>query len=103
MKFSQSIAAANNGDPVGFIRHARYDFTLFTDGNDVAELNGIWSTPGVLIVDTDRVIRFDLYAVPKPELSASGEGLGQRSKARYRAPYWAAEIRKSLDTVLDER
>jgi len=93
----------DKGDPVGFIKDAGYDFTLLTDGNEVAELNGIWSTPGVLIVDTDRVIRFDLYAVPKPELPESGEGLSHRSKAGYRAPYWAAEIRKSLDTVLDER
>lgn len=49
------------------------------------------------------VIRFDLYAVPKPEFPAGGEGLSHRSKAGHRAPYWAAEIRKSLDTVLDER
>jgi thiol-disulfide isomerase/thioredoxin len=93
----------DKGDPVGFVRDAGYDFTLLTDGNDVAELNGVWGTPGVLIVDTDRVIRFDLYAVPKPEFPAGGEGLSHSSKAGYRAPFWAAEIRKSLDTVLNGR
>jgi len=91
----------DEGDPVGFVRDAGYDFTLLTDGNDVAELNGIRSTPGVLIVDTDRRIRFDLYAVPKPAFPESDEALSHRSKAGYRAPYWAAEIRKSLDTILD--
>jgi thiol-disulfide isomerase/thioredoxin len=93
----------DKGDPVGFVRDAGYNFTLLTNGNDVAELNGIWGTPGVLIVDTDRVIHFDLYAVPKPEFPESDETLSHREKAGYRAPFWAAEIRKSLDTVLGER
>jgi thiol-disulfide isomerase/thioredoxin len=93
----------DKGDPVGFVRDAGYDFTLLTDGNDVAELNGIWGTPGVLIVDTDRVVRFDLYTVPKPAFPGSDEAMSHRKKAGYRAPYWAAEIRKSLDTVLNGR
>lgn len=91
----------DKGDPVGFVRDAGYDFTLLTDGNDVAELNGIWSTPGVLIVDTNRVIRFDLYTVPRREFPESDEAVSHRKKAGYRAPYWAAEIRKSLDIVLN--
>jgi thiol-disulfide isomerase/thioredoxin len=90
----------DKGDPAGFVRDAGYDFTLLTDGNDVAELNGIWSTPGVLIVDTGRSIRFDLYAVPKPEFPGNEAELSHDRKAGYRAPYWAAEIRKSLDNVL---
>jgi cytochrome c biogenesis protein CcmG/thiol:disulfide interchange protein DsbE len=61
----------DKGDPAGFIRDAGYDFTVLTNGTDVAELNGIWSTPGVFIVDTDRVIRFDLYNLPKPEIEPS--------------------------------
>lgn len=92
----------DKGDPVGFVRDAGYDFTLLTDGNHVAKLNGIWSTPGVLVVDRYRNIRFDLYAVPRRELPNSNEEPDHRSKAAYRAPYWAAEIRKSLDAVLGE-
>lgn len=93
----------DKGDPAGFVRDAGYDFTVLTNGTGVAELNGIWSTPGVFIVDTDRVIRFDLYTVPEPEFPESEEALSHRKKAGYRAPYWGAEIRKSLDTVLDGR
>ena len=92
----------DKGDPVGFVREAGYDYTLLTDGNDVAKLNGIWGTPGVLIVDRHQNIRFDLYTAAQPELPASDEDMGHRKKAAYRAPYWAAEIRKSLDEVLDE-
>lgn len=91
----------DKGDPAGFVRDAGYDFTVLTNGNDVAELNGIWGTPGVLIVDTDRNVRFDLYALPKPELPERAEASSHRTKAGYRAPHWAAEIRKNLDKVLD--
>ncbi len=90
----------DDGDPVGFVRDAGYDFTLLTDGNEVADLNGIWSTPGVLIVDTDRTVRFDLYALPKPEFPESTESASHARKVALRAPYWAAEIRSSLDAVL---
>lgn len=92
----------DDGDPVGFVRDAGYGFTLLTDGNDVARLNGIWSTPGVLIVDTERNIRFDLYAVPKPSFPDDVASSGHARKAGIRAPYWAAEIRRSLDAVLAE-
>ena len=92
----------DKGDPVGFVRDAGYDFTLLTDGNDVAKLNGIWGTPGVLVIDRDRNIRFDLYAAPRRELPESNEEPGHARKAAYRAPFWAAEIRKSLDATLGE-
>ncbi len=90
------------GDPVAFIRDAGYDFTLLTDGNEVAEQNGIWGTPGVLVVDTDRRVRFDLYALPKREFPGGGAASSHSEKAALRAPYWAAELRKRLDEVLEE-
>jgi thiol-disulfide isomerase/thioredoxin len=90
----------DDGDPVAFIENAGYDFTLLPDGDEVAELNGVWGTPGVLIIDRDRHIRFDLYNLPKPDLSAVGKSPAHSMKAAYLAPYWAAELRKSLDIVL---
>ena len=92
----------DKGDPVGFVREAGYDFTVLTDGNEVAEANGIWSTPGLLIIDADLNIRFDIYTVPRPEMPQSDEEPGHRRKAAFRAPYWAAAIRESLDAVLGE-
>jgi cytochrome c biogenesis protein CcmG/thiol:disulfide interchange protein DsbE len=92
----------DKGDPVGFVREAGYGFTLVEDGDDVAKANGVWSTPGLLIVDRDRNVRFDIYTVPRPDMPQSEEESGHRRKAAYRAPYWAAAIRESLDAVLSE-
>ena len=55
-----------------------------------------------MIIDTDRVIRFNLYELPKLDLSGAGESPSHGKKAALLAPYWAAELRKSLDTVLGE-
>lgn len=92
----------DKGDPVAFIEGAGYDFTLLPDGNEVAELNGIWATPGLMIIDRDRIIQYDLYKLPQLDLSAAGESPTHRRRATYLAPYWAAELRKSLDRVLDQ-
>jgi cytochrome c biogenesis protein CcmG/thiol:disulfide interchange protein DsbE len=93
----------DKGDPVAYIESAGYDFTLLPDGDEVAKLNEAWGTPGLMIIDRDRNIRYDLYALPKLDLSAAGESPAHRKKAAYLAPYWAAELRKSLDLVLSER
>lgn len=93
----------DKGDPVAFIESAGYDFTLLPDGDDVARLYGVWGTPGLLVIDTDRNIRFDLYALPKLDLSDAGESPTHGKKAARLAPYWAAELRKALDLVLSER
>ncbi len=92
----------DKGDPVAYIESAGYDFTLLPDGDEVAKLNRVWGTPGLLIIDRDMNIRYDLYKLPKPDLSAAGESPAHRKKAAYLAPYWAAELRKSLDLVLSE-
>ena len=92
----------DNGDPVAFMENAAYDFTVLPDGDDVAELNGIWGTPGVLIVDRDMNVRFDRYELPDYDLPAAGKPPSHGKKAAYKAPYWAAEIRRALDTVLSD-
>jgi thiol-disulfide isomerase/thioredoxin len=90
----------DKGDPAAFISNAGYDFTVLTDGNDVADLFEVWGTPGLLIIDRDQNIRFNLYALPKPEFPVSADELTHPQRAAYRAPYWAAEIRKKLDEIL---
>jgi thiol-disulfide isomerase/thioredoxin len=90
------------GDPVAYIESAGYDFTLLPNGEEVAKLNEVWGTPGLMIVDRDMNIRYDLYALPKLDLSAAGKSPAHSKKAAYLAPYWAAELRKSLDVVLNE-
>jgi len=92
----------DEGDPVAFMERAGYDFTLLPDGGEVAELNDAWGTPQVLVIDRDMTVRFNLYKVPRPDLSAAGKSPSHGKKAAYLAPYWAAELRKSLDLVLSE-
>ena len=91
-----------NGDPAKFIQDAGYDFTVLPDGDEVAAAYDVYGTPGVIIVDRSRTMRFDLRSVPRREPPFSRESSSHKRVAAYRAPYWAAEIRKSVDAVLME-
>jgi cytochrome c biogenesis protein CcmG/thiol:disulfide interchange protein DsbE len=93
----------DKGDPVAYIEKFGYDFTLLPNGEEVAKLNEVWGTPGLMIIDGDRNIRYDLSSLPKLDLSAAGKSPAHSKKAAYLAPYWAAELRKSLDLVLSEK
>lgn len=95
-----AINIREDGDPVEFIQSAGYDFTLLPDGDTVAEIYGIEGTPGVIVIDTDRVVQFDLRQLPPLAPPASGKSATNVSKAAYLAPYWAAEIRKSIDSTM---
>lgn len=97
-----AINFRDDNDPVAFIENAGYDFTVLPDGDEVAEAYSVWGTPGVIIVDTDQQIRFDLRALPRQEPPSDGEKISHKKKAAYRAPYWAAEMRKGIDLVLEE-
>ena len=90
----------DDGDPIAYMKNAGYDFTVLPDGGEVAKLNEVWGTPGLLIIDRDMVVRFNRYELPKLDLSAAGESPKHSKKAAYQAPYWAAELRKALDLVL---
>ena len=97
-----AINVFEDGDPVEFVEIAGYDFTLLLEGDDVAEDYGVSGTPGLFIVDRKRLIRFDLASVPRIDPPDTGEEASNRRKAAYRAPYWAAEIRKRIDAVLTD-
>ncbi len=91
-----------DGDPVAYIRNAGYDFVVLPDGDAVAEAYRVYGTPGVIIVDQEQNIRFDLRSLPKPNLPTTDRPANNKRKAAYIAPYWAAEIRKSIDQVLSD-
>ena len=97
-----AINFREDGDPVAFIDDAGYDFTVLPNGDEVATTYGVYGTPGVIIVDSDQQIRFDLRALPRQDPPKSGNLTGHKRTAAYRAPHWAAEIRKSIDSVLEE-
>lgn len=94
-----AINVFEDGDPVEFIRDNGYDFTLLLNGDKVAESYGISGTPGVLVVDSERAVTFDLREIPRPAKATAPESASNSRKAAYLAPYWAAEIRKAVDAV----
>lgn len=94
-----AINIKDDGDPAAFIRDAGYDFTVLPDGDAVADLYQIYGTPGLLVVDKDGRIRFDLRDVGRPP--NIDYATGHKSKAALLAPYWAAKLRLSLDDVID--
>ena len=88
-----------DADPVTFMADTGYDFILLPNGDTVAELYETHGTPGVFVIDADRAIRFDLRTLPKISPPDNGEKTGHSRKAAFMAPYWAAEIRKSIDQI----
>lgn len=97
-----AINFREDGDPVAFIENAGYDFTVLPEGDAVAASYGIHATPGIIIVDSQQRVRFDLRELPKQEIRSGGEAVtSHKKRAAYRAPYWAAEIRKSIDSLLE--
>ena len=88
-----------DADPVAFIANAGYDFTLLLEGDAVAEQYGVSGTPGVFIIDANRAVRFDLRTLPPISRPDNGEKASHSRKAAFLAPYWAAEIRKSIDQI----
>jgi thiol-disulfide isomerase/thioredoxin len=88
-------------DPVKFMKERGYDFILLPNADPVTELYGVRPTPALFIVDSEGAIRFNLY---KMIFDGSDEykTLSNRQKAARRAPYWSAEIRRSIDRVLSK-
>lgn len=97
-----AIHFRDDNDPAEFIERAGYDFTLLPSGEDLASLYGVWGTPGVLIVDEEMQIRFDLRELPARALPADVESAGHGRRSAHRAPWWAAEIRLALDDVVSD-
>ena len=94
-----AINIKDDGDPAAFVNDAGYDFTVLPDGDNVADLYQIYGTPGLVVIDENGRIRFDLRDVPRPP-NVDGKS-GHKAKASLLAPYWAAQLRLSLDTVFD--
>ena len=90
-----AITIGEDGDPGAFLRNHGYDFTLLPDGEQVAESYGIRGTPGVIIINRDGDVAFDLRDQRQQVLDTSN--MKRRDIAARRGPFWAAQIRKALD------
>ena len=89
----------DDNDPEAFIRARDYEFTVLPGAEPVAELYGIHGTPGVIIIDRERVQRFNLYDLARPDVPEVVRERGRNAVATYLAPRWAAAIRRELDAV----
>lgn len=92
----------DDGDPLAYLQNGGFEFTTILNGDEIASKNDVYGTPGVLILNPDREVAFNLYRLPKVEPPDRGGKSGHGRKAAYKAPFWAAEIRKSLDRLLVE-
>ena len=87
--------------PEPFIREHGYDFILLPEADPVAGLYGVRPTPALFVVDGKGKIRFNLYDMVFDD-NSEFKSLGHGKKAGRRAPYWSAEIRKTIDQILSE-
>ncbi len=94
-----AINVFEDGDPLRFMQKEGYDFVLLPDGDGVADTYGVSATPGVIVVGRDRVVHFDLRLLPPLANKAVTGPTSHKRKAALLAPYWAAEIRKVIDSV----
>ncbi len=91
----------DDGDPGAFLAEQGFDFTNLHEADPVMEAYGVRATPGLFLVDGQACIRFNLYALIFDD-DAAYEALSNRKKAARRAPFWAAEIRRTIDYILEQ-
>ena len=88
-------------DPEPFMAERGYDFVVIPEADSIMELYGVRSTPGLFVVDGKGMIRLNLYEMIFDDDSGY-KALSHGKKAGRRAPYWSAEIRRTIDQVLRE-
>lgn len=93
-----AINIRENGKPQVYLDNNGYGFELFPEGDAVAALYGIKGTPGLIVVDDEGRLRFDMNDLLAPSNKAL-EGLKHGQRARRIAPWWAAQLRLALDEI----
>jgi cytochrome c biogenesis protein CcmG/thiol:disulfide interchange protein DsbE len=88
-------------DPEHFMAERGYDFVVIPEADSIMELYGVRSTPGLFVVDGKGRIRLNLYEMIFDD-NSEYKALSHGKKAGRRAPYWSAEIRRTIDNILNE-
>lgn len=96
-----AINFRDDGDPQGYIEERGFEFVLLPEGDSAAKQYGMHGTPGLVLVDGEGQIRFNLYDLQHPAEEAL-DGLEHGQRAERLAPWWAARIRREIDTILSE-
>lgn len=86
-----------DGDPNAYLQENAYSFLLFPEAENVAQKYAVYGTPGVLIFDKKGALVFDLRSLQFDHLTKKSASHSANSIRL--APYWAAEIRKVLDSL----
>ncbi|MCF6299647.1 MAG: redoxin domain-containing protein [Proteobacteria bacterium] len=84
-----------DADPLEYLTENGYDFLLFPKAEAVAKHYGIKGTPGLFVFDRKGKLQYDLRKVQSEHLLKE-KHLPHWQKAAKKAPYWAAELRKTL-------
>ena len=96
-----AIHFRDDAEGAAYIEDTGYDFTVIPKGDRIAKRYGVHGTPGLIIPDEDLAIRFDLRELGRRDLPRDLST--HTEKAQFRAPFWAAEIRKAIDDVRTSR
>ena len=94
-----ALQIRDDEDPRPFLADNGFDFELIPNADEAMAPYGMRSTPGLVLVDGDGQIRFNLYDVVLQDPPGYAE-LGNRAKAARRGPAWAARIRQEIDAIL---
>lgn len=85
-----AIDFKDDGDPVAEMAERGHDFIVLPLGDLVADDYGVWSAPGILVVDREGMVvyrRGPTHAPPGTKI----------------AEVWDAEVREALDRALADR
>jgi len=88
-------------DPREFMAQHGYDFILIPEADSIMELYGVRPTPAAFVVDGKGVVHLNLYEMIFDD-DSEYKALSHGKRAGLRAPYWAAEIRRTIDLILKE-
>lgn len=90
-----------DGDPMAYLESQGYDFMLMPEADAIAKMYGAMSTPGIFIVDSNGMVRMNLYQLLGNQ-EPGYKKLSNRQKAARKGPWWGAQIRRAVDKVLAE-
>ena len=93
-----ALSINDDGDPNKLLVENGYDFLLFKEADAVAKKYNIKGTPGLLVFDKKGTLQFDLRKVNTPDNQDLGNNTNSQ-KAKKLAPYWASELRKTLNKM----
>lgn len=82
-----AIDFKDDGDPVQYMEKLGWNFVVFPLGDLVADDYGVFSAPGILIVDRQGIVTYRR----KPTNAPPGKAI---------AEIWDAEIRQALDSTV---